>query len=82
MLREQDCNGNTLGVIAFLFPIPALELFLPLTPKEIQSILCWLLNSQHDYYTQSMLSSILPGKLVDRMGTLANKPALSYNQEL
>lgn len=66
---------------AFLFPIPSLDLFLPLTPTKIQSILCWLLNFQQDHYTQSMLSSVFPGKLINRMGTLGNKPALCYNQE-
>lgn len=27
-----------------------------------------------------MVSSILSGKLIDRMGTLGNKPAMGYNQ--
>lgn len=66
---------------AFPFPIPFLESLL-LNSKERQSILCCLLNFQWDHYIPpSMVSSSLPGKHVNRMGTSVNKPALYYNQE-
>lgn len=67
--------------LAFLFPVPSLESSPPLDSKERQSILRCLFHFRRDHHSPpSMVSSLLPGKHMDRMRTSGNKPVPYYHQ--